>query len=151
MAFLRVLVPHVFLHLVCSDLHEQMPEIIPIVQAAILTPSGTAKKSGQGALDHVFLIGIAQALASELGARQPDEPPIVVSHQLVSGSRIAVLDPTDQPGDAPRRGHGKAALREKLNLEFFLALIVRGTLVCCKQNIVMALWSLWLKTLIHSP
>src|SRR5262249_5260259 len=88
-------------------LGKQMPEIVAILQLRKLALLGTKKEADEGALDDVLLIGAVQTLALEFGARQPQEPPEIAGQQLLRGGSVAFLDPPDQLGNRPGRGHRK--------------------------------------------
>jgi hypothetical protein len=82
---------------------KQMPEIVTIVQLGVLPALGTEKEAGKGGVYHIFLVGNAQALPSELGACQPKQTPRVSREQLLRGSGITHFDPADQLRDRPGR------------------------------------------------
>src|SRR5438105_464765 len=107
MAFLPFLLLHEFLRFTDGYSEEEMPEIVAIMEPVVLPAPGTVEEAGEDTLGDVVLIGDAQILALEPGARQPCDPRRIAGLQFPSSSLIAFLDPADQIGHRSRRGHGE--------------------------------------------
>src|SRR5262249_43188726 len=88
-----------------GDDHQQLPEVVAVLQPGELAPLGAAAEAVEGAEGHVLLVGGEARAALELLPGQADQPPEVALPELLGRGRVAGLELPEPVGDRPRGGH----------------------------------------------